>query len=205
MLGIHVSCLMLTHICRLAVPQQAAMAGLHTHLTSQAKQKEALQQLAIHPTHIPSSSTEEFRPQQLPYHISLSRTVAIRHEQISPLKEALRQQLSGQRRFPCTLAGLRCFCNEDNSTTFISLMVSKGFDQVRGCVQWFDAACALPSCSVSKVACMWSTSHTWCRQHEALASTTRPMLLGLQASMDGTADVVVHRHHLAVPTCRSAS
>jgi hypothetical protein len=121
------------------------MSALHKHLGNQAKQREALQQLAMHPTHPLVPNTEEPRTQQLPHHISLSRTVAIRQEQISPLKEALRQQLLGQRRFPCTLAGLHCFSNEDSSTTFVSLMVSKGFDQVSvGVMQ----PTASPPCSV---------------------------------------------------------
>jgi hypothetical protein len=85
--------------------------------------------LSLYPCN-PQEPEEEPKEQQLPYHISLSRTVAIRREQIGPLKAALKQGLSKCRRAAIALKGLSTFANDEGSRTFVSLMVEQGCKEV---------------------------------------------------------------------------
>ncbi|GIL85154.1 hypothetical protein Vretifemale_13559 [Volvox reticuliferus] len=64
------------------------------------------------------------------YHISLSRTVAIRHPQIAPLTELLAERLKAVGSgFQVALAGLRSFTNDEDSRSFVSVMVTHGSSQ----------------------------------------------------------------------------
>ncbi|EFJ44917.1 hypothetical protein VOLCADRAFT_118507 [Volvox carteri f. nagariensis] len=65
------------------------------------------------------------------YHISLSRTVPIRHAQIAPLTALLAEGLSAVTRcFQVSLAGLRPFANDEGTRSFVSVMVTHGSEQV---------------------------------------------------------------------------
>ena len=81
--------------------------------------------------------TEPAKEQQLPYHISLSRTVAIRREQISPLKAALKQSLIKCKRAAVALKGLATFANDEGSRSFVSVMVEQGHEEVSVSCTWW--------------------------------------------------------------------
>ncbi|KAI3431477.1 hypothetical protein D9Q98_004529 [Chlorella vulgaris] len=60
------------------------------------------------------------------YHISLSRTVGLRLEQIAPLVSDLRSRLRQQGSFCISMAGLEVFANDDRSRTFLAVRACKG-------------------------------------------------------------------------------
>lgn len=69
--------------------------------------------------------------QQLQLHMSLSRTVPIKHIQIASLKAAVSKQLKPFKRFKVELQGLTCLVNDAGTRSFVCLKVSKGLQQVR--------------------------------------------------------------------------
>ncbi|KAL4856427.1 U6 snRNA phosphodiesterase [Chlorella vulgaris] len=60
------------------------------------------------------------------YHISLSRTVGLRLEQIAPLVSDLRCRLRQQDSFCISMAGLEVFANDDRSRTFLAVRACGG-------------------------------------------------------------------------------
>ncbi|KXZ55275.1 hypothetical protein GPECTOR_3g412 [Gonium pectorale] len=85
----------------------------------------------------------EGAPPHRGYHISLSRTVPIRHPQIAPLTALLTEHLAVvDCGFTVALAGLRSFANDDGTRSFVSAMVTTGNDQVCALVRRVDAAFA---------------------------------------------------------------
>ncbi|PNH04896.1 hypothetical protein TSOC_008861 [Tetrabaena socialis] len=66
------------------------------------------------------------------YHISLSRTVAIRQQQIAPLTALLAERLGAAvaSPFPVSLCGLRSFANDEGSRSFLAVMATQGDQQV---------------------------------------------------------------------------
>jgi hypothetical protein len=59
-------------------------------------------------------------------HLSLSRTVPIRHIQADSLRAALTRQLRPFRSFPLTLSGLTCLVNDTHSRTFVGIKAAVG-------------------------------------------------------------------------------
>ncbi|GLI60564.1 hypothetical protein VaNZ11_002722, partial [Volvox africanus] len=73
------------------------------------------------------------------YHISLSRTVAIRHPQIAPLTALLVERLKVIGScFQVALAGLRSFTNDEGSRSFVSVMVTHGSSQICSMISQVD-------------------------------------------------------------------
>jgi hypothetical protein len=70
-------------------------------------------------------------PQQLPLHISISRTVPIRHIQIESLKVALTKQLKPFKAARVSLAGLCALRNDAATRSFVGIRVAAGAQQVR--------------------------------------------------------------------------
>jgi len=72
---------------------------------------------------------EELRPLEfhaLPeFHISLSRTVAIRHHWIEPLVDSLRDQFRPLHASLCDLATVKLFTNDEKTRTFLCLEISE--------------------------------------------------------------------------------
>ncbi|KAK7115116.1 U6 snRNA phosphodiesterase 1-like [Littorina saxatilis] len=57
-------------------------------------------------------------------HISLSRTVSIRHHWIQPLTESLKEQFQKQYSCICDIGPLKMYTNDEKTRTFISLEVN---------------------------------------------------------------------------------
>ncbi|GLC59597.1 hypothetical protein PLESTB_001504400 [Pleodorina starrii] len=75
------------------------------------------------------------------YHISLSRTVPVRHPQIAPLTEQLAERLGAMGScFQVSLAGLRSFVNDEGSRSFVSVMATRGSEQICALIRQVDAA-----------------------------------------------------------------
>ncbi|CAG0914503.1 unnamed protein product [Notodromas monacha] len=62
-------------------------------------------------------------------HISLSRTVSIRHHWIPDFEGRLRKVCDNSRKFAVSFSGVDVFVNDERTRTFLSLMVDCGFEQ----------------------------------------------------------------------------
>uniref|UniRef100_A0A1E1XHA0 U6 snRNA phosphodiesterase n=1 Tax=Amblyomma aureolatum TaxID=187763 RepID=A0A1E1XHA0_9ACAR len=86
------------------------------------------------------------KPQQLSAcHVSLSRTVKLRHHWIQPLVVSLRTVLAPHRRFTIRFGSLDVYTNAEKTRTFLSLKVHKGIEhlkkmvvEVDGCLTEYD-------------------------------------------------------------------
>ncbi|KAL5503629.1 hypothetical protein EMCRGX_G010607 [Ephydatia muelleri] len=63
-------------------------------------------------------------------HISLSRTVPIRHHWIEPLVCSLKNCISGHKRFFISFSGPEVYSNDEKTRSFIGLKVSKGHNKL---------------------------------------------------------------------------
>ncbi len=63
---------------------------------------------------------EEVHPVPDP-HLSLSRTVVVKHHWIEPLSDSLKEKGSKQGAFKVSLGGLEVFANEEGSRTFVAV------------------------------------------------------------------------------------
>ncbi|GAQ83517.1 hypothetical protein KFL_001510200 [Klebsormidium nitens] len=64
------------------------------------------------------------------YHISLSRTVPIKHYQIESLVEMLKENFMSQKRFALKLAEWQAFVNDDSTRSFLALGTTHGTEQI---------------------------------------------------------------------------
>uniref|UniRef100_A0A182RH16 U6 snRNA phosphodiesterase n=1 Tax=Anopheles funestus TaxID=62324 RepID=A0A182RH16_ANOFN len=58
-------------------------------------------------------------------HLSLTKTFTIRHHNIAPFVENLRDQLAGHRRFRLEFSGLQVYVNEERTRTFVGVRVAE--------------------------------------------------------------------------------
>uniref|UniRef100_A0A182K0F9 U6 snRNA phosphodiesterase n=1 Tax=Anopheles christyi TaxID=43041 RepID=A0A182K0F9_9DIPT len=58
-------------------------------------------------------------------HLSLTKTFTIRHHNINPFVENLREQLAGRRRFRLEFSGLQVYVNEERTRTFLGVRVAE--------------------------------------------------------------------------------
>lgn len=70
------------------------------------------------------------QPQQLPIHMSVSRTVPIRRCQIESLQAALVKQLKAFKACRVCLHGLVCLVNDSKTRSFVGLRMSLGEHKV---------------------------------------------------------------------------
>lgn len=68
--------------------------------------------------------------QQLPLHMSISRTVPIKKVQIDSLQAALTKQLKPFKGFKLQLQGLLCLVNDSATRSFVGIKVATGEKQV---------------------------------------------------------------------------
>lgn len=108
------------------------------HLPEQARTSLAclVKQVAL-PLHALASSPKEG------LHLSLSRTVAIRHLQISELVAKLKRALLRTERFIMSFQGWEAFVNDDGTRTFLAVPVSQGHAQVCRSIQQVNKAFTL--------------------------------------------------------------
>ncbi|XP_061196782.1 U6 snRNA phosphodiesterase 1-like [Saccostrea echinata] len=65
----------------------------------------------------------DFKPMK-ELHLSLSRTVAIRHHWIKPLTDSLQNRLRSLQRTCCEFSSVKLYTNDEKTRTFLSLAVS---------------------------------------------------------------------------------
>lgn len=68
------------------------------------------------------------------FHISLSRTVVLRHHWISLFVQSLRDRVLPTHRFFCIANQLKVYTNEDRNRTFLGLEVSSGYAELQNLV-----------------------------------------------------------------------
>ncbi|XP_047453500.1 U6 snRNA phosphodiesterase 1 isoform X2 [Mugil cephalus] len=64
------------------------------------------------------------------FHLSLSQTVVLRHHWIQPFTQSLKTSLGRCRRFECTAARLKLYCNAERTRTFLGMEVATGHAQL---------------------------------------------------------------------------
>ncbi|XP_047203548.1 U6 snRNA phosphodiesterase 1 isoform X1 [Girardinichthys multiradiatus] len=72
------------------------------------------------------------------FHLSLSQTVVLRHHWIQPFTQSLQAGLSNCRRFVCSAATLKVYCNAERTRTFLGMEVSTGHAQLLDLVRAVD-------------------------------------------------------------------
>lgn len=63
-------------------------------------------------------------------HVSLSRTVATRHHCIEPLTHMLGERLRTKKRFTLGFSSLAFYSNDEKTTSFLGVKISKSYDQL---------------------------------------------------------------------------
>ncbi|KAJ7997809.1 hypothetical protein DPEC_G00215980 [Dallia pectoralis] len=64
------------------------------------------------------------------FHLSLSKTVVLKHHWIQPFMQSLRTGMAHVNRFICTAEKLKVYCNDDKTRTFLAMEVSTGQTQL---------------------------------------------------------------------------
>lgn len=72
------------------------------------------------------------------FHISLTRTVVLRHHWIHGFTEAVRKRLSDFYSFEINLRGLKVYTNEEKTRTFLSITVEEGIENLSSVVSELD-------------------------------------------------------------------
>jgi len=72
------------------------------------------------------------------FHISLSKTIVLRHHWIQPFVESLKLRLQHIKRFFLTYQALKFYTNEEKTRTFLGIQVDRGDSQLREIVEKID-------------------------------------------------------------------
>ncbi|XP_055048709.2 U6 snRNA phosphodiesterase 1 isoform X1 [Misgurnus anguillicaudatus] len=64
------------------------------------------------------------------FHVSISKTVVLRHHWIQPFIQSIRTSLTQFRRFFCLADTLRVYCNAEKTRTFLGMEISTGKPQL---------------------------------------------------------------------------
>ncbi|XP_051979203.1 U6 snRNA phosphodiesterase 1 isoform X2 [Xyrauchen texanus] len=80
---------------------------------------------------IPLTPSEEF-------HVSLSKTVVLRHHWIQPFIQSIRTMLTPCRKFFCMADKLRVYSNAEKTRTFLGLEISSGTSQLLELIKLVD-------------------------------------------------------------------
>ncbi|XP_019895793.2 U6 snRNA phosphodiesterase [Esox lucius] len=64
------------------------------------------------------------------FHLSLSKTVILKHHWIQPFIKSLKTSLAHIRRFICSAEMLKVYCNDDKNRTFLAMEFSTGQAQL---------------------------------------------------------------------------
>ncbi|XP_053678079.1 U6 snRNA phosphodiesterase 1-like [Anopheles nili] len=71
-----------------------------------------------------TTTTLQFNPIER-IHLSLTKTFTIRHHNIAPFVDNLRERLAGHRRFLLEFSGAAVYVNEERTRTFVGLRVAE--------------------------------------------------------------------------------
>lgn len=81
--------------------------------------------------------------EDLPPHLSLSRTVLLREADIDGFRESLRKRVCDEKVFSASLEGAQVFVNEDESRSFVGLLVTEGAEHLRRVLRHVDDVAVL--------------------------------------------------------------
>lgn len=76
--------------------------------------------------------------QQEEFHLSLSKTVVLRHHWIQPFTQNLKADLAQCRRFICSAGRLKVYSNAEKTRTFLGVEVSTGHTQLLDIIKVVD-------------------------------------------------------------------
>ncbi|CAH1964288.1 unnamed protein product [Acanthoscelides obtectus] len=80
---------------------------------------------------IPLKQTDDF-------HISLSKTVILKYHWIPTFVESIKSRIELSRKFLVIFDGLKIYCNEERTRTFIGLQIGSGYDSLLRIVEIVD-------------------------------------------------------------------
>ncbi|KAK9893000.1 hypothetical protein WA026_023213 [Henosepilachna vigintioctopunctata] len=72
------------------------------------------------------------------FHISLTKTVILKHHWIFPFVNSLKEKIIHHKRFVAAFGDLKVYCNEEKSRTFIGLEIVNGYNRLLSLVKDFD-------------------------------------------------------------------
>ncbi|KAK6640740.1 hypothetical protein RUM44_012437 [Polyplax serrata] len=72
------------------------------------------------------------------FHISLTKTVILKHHWIEGFTEMIRRSLVDVKEFNLCISGLKVYVNEHKTRTFVSLKVAEGTDELSNIVNQLD-------------------------------------------------------------------
>ncbi|XP_066155114.1 U6 snRNA phosphodiesterase 1 isoform X2 [Euwallacea fornicatus] len=83
------------------------------------------------PSHLEVKISEDF-------HISLTKTVVLKYHWITPFMQSLKEHLGVFRKFIILLKGIKVYCNEERTRTFIGVQIKSGYDTLLSFVNVLD-------------------------------------------------------------------
>ncbi|XP_046843265.1 U6 snRNA phosphodiesterase-like [Xenia sp. Carnegie-2017] len=117
------------------------------------------------------------------FHVSISRTVPIRHHWIKPLTKLLEHGFHGKRRFICDFQKVSLYVNDDRTRTFLALDVTIGISQLKDLVLVVDKAFREFGLQEYYDEPSFHASFAWCLG-DAKEHITSSMLTKLQSILD---------------------
>ncbi|KAB0796418.1 hypothetical protein PPYR_10479 [Photinus pyralis] len=72
------------------------------------------------------------------FHISLTRTVILKHHWIELFIKSVREKLSSFRRFVIVFDSLKVYCNEERTRTFLAIRIGSGYDTLTKLIESLD-------------------------------------------------------------------
>jgi hypothetical protein len=87
--------------------------------------------MAAAPARAAAAAAQDTTDQQLPLHMSISRTLPIKRIQMDSLQAALTKQLKPFKAFKVQLQGLLCLVNDADTRSFVGVRAAAGEQQVR--------------------------------------------------------------------------
>lgn len=72
------------------------------------------------------------------FHVSLTRTVVLKHHWIQGFVKSVRECLNGTRSFLISFSGLKVYLNDDKTRTFVGLEAVQGTNELKAIVQHLD-------------------------------------------------------------------
>lgn len=72
-------------------------------------------------------------------HISLTKTVILKHHWIDSFAESIRNQTKLLKKFMILFGSLNIYCNEERTRTFVGLQIRTGYDSLIKLVEALDS------------------------------------------------------------------
>ncbi|XP_069073539.1 U6 snRNA phosphodiesterase 1 isoform X2 [Pleurodeles waltl] len=139
------------------------------------------------------------------FHISLSRTVVLRHHWISLFVQSLRDKLLPTHRFFCVTNQLKVYTNEERNRTFLGLEVSSGYAELQDLVWEVDRVLQEFDLETFYENPSFHLSLGWC-VGDATEKLNAKCLQELQEAVDGFEDsAILLRLHVEEVRCKAGN